>query len=56
MDALDTRDAKCISTQAVVNATQEWNAQRVSILLYVRTIQLCQFHEERGQRGEGRRL
>lgn len=34
MDVLDTRDEKCASTQAVVNAAQEWNAQRVSIQSY----------------------
>jgi hypothetical protein len=34
LDALDTQDA---STQAVVNAAQEWSAQRVSILTYERT-------------------
>ena len=45
MDVLDTRDAECASTQAVVNAAQEWNAQRVSIQSSVRTTQLCQFHE-----------
>ncbi|KAH9958291.1 hypothetical protein BC827DRAFT_1220304 [Russula dissimulans] len=31
MDALDTRDAEGISTQADTNAAQEWNVQRVKV-------------------------
>ncbi len=33
IDTLDTRDAECISAQAVVNAAQAWNAQRVSTII-----------------------